>query len=124
MRNDSSGDDLIFLSGESEPEQEHSEQEPGASPRLRRSARKRKSTSGIEHSMHKGSTSKKKKTSPASKMPKVTRSPPKGASQKQPDPKPQDLPQAQGSQGNPSGSFEALLVAMEERLSAKIEKAS
>lgn len=118
MRNDSSGDDLIFLSGESEPEQTE-QQDAGASPRLRRSVRKRKSTSGVEHSMLKGSTSKKKKTSPTSKMPKVTRSPPKGASQK-----PQEQPQAQGPQGNQNGSFEALLVAMEERLSAKIERAS
>ena len=64
--------------------------------------------------MTKGSCSKKKKSSP-DKMPKVARSPPKG--QEQP---PQNA-QATCQSGQ---NFEALLLAMESRLAAKIEKAS
>ena len=57
------------------PEWDGSGQDQGASPQLRRSARKRKSTAG-DDSLLKGSSSKKKKASPG-KMPKTARSPPK-----------------------------------------------
>ena len=93
-------EDVIFLTPEGDQEAEKEDQ--GASPQLRRSARKRKSTAGDEV-MSRESSSKKKKSSP-SNMPKVTRSPPRN--------------EAQGQ------SFEALLLAMESRLTSKIEKAS
>ena len=93
----------VFQSPEWDPD--GAGQDQGASPQLRRSARKRKSTAGDD--TLKGSSSKKKKASPK-KMPKTARSPPK--------------PQANGEQ--PSQTFEALLLAMEGRLTAKIEKAS
>ena len=63
--------------------------------------------------MTRGSSSKKKKSSP--KMPKVPRSP-AGA--------PQQQPQQQGGQASQGQSFETLLLAMEGRLTAKLEKAS
>ena len=85
-------EESIFLSPEWDPSQDGADQ--GASPHLRRSARKRKSVADEDLS---GSNSKKKK------MPKVPRSP----------------QQSQAGQ-----SFEALLLAMEGRLSAKIERAS
>ena len=47
-------------------------------------------------------------------MPKTARSPPKA----------QGNAQAKTPQDNPTQSFEALLIAMENRLSAKLEKAS
>ena len=78
----------------------------GASPQLRRSARKRKSTAG-DDSFKSTSSKKKKKVSPG-KMPKTARSPNK--------------PQADQASGGQS--FEALLLAMEGRLSAKFDKAS
>ena len=60
---DSEEEESVFQSPEWEPDQ-------GASPQLRRSSRKRKSTAGAgDEDMTKGSSSKK------SKMPKVTRSP-------------------------------------------------
>ena len=105
-------EDAVFLS----PERDHPEQDKpdqGASPQLRRSTCKRKSTAGGDEDMTKGSNSKKKKSSPP-KMPKVPRSPAAGAA-----------PQPAQSQQPPLGqSFEALLLAMEGRLSAKLEKAS
>ena len=101
---DSEEEDGIFQSPEWDPTPDTDQ---GASPQLRRSTRKRKSTAG-DDSMTQGNSSKKKKASP-NKMPKVTRSPPKAQAAPTPD-------QAQ--------SFEALLLAMEGRLSAKMEKAS
>ena len=98
-------EEAVFLSPEWDPTQE--DQDQGASPKLRRSARKRKSTAG-DGSMVNGSASKKKKKVTPEKMPKVARSPPKTA----------PAPDQQGQ------SFEALLLAMENRLAAKIERAS
>ena len=103
------GDELVFLSPEEEPPTNGTD--TGASPVLRRSARKRKSTAA-DDSMVKESSSKKKKSSP--KMPKVARSPPKGQGQVPP---PQE-------QANNQKSFEDLLLAMEGRIMAKLEKAS
>ena len=119
MRNESEcGDDIVFLSpeGESPP----AKPDAGASPRLRRSSRKRKSTAGGEDSMSKGASSKKKKTSPnkSPNMPKVARSPAKGAQPPTTGTTPTSKTPQQGQ------SFEALLLAMEGRLSAKLEKAS
>ena len=96
-------EEQVFQSPEWEPSAAVPDQ--GASPQLRRSTRKRKSTAG--DSANNGTSSKKKKASPG-KMPKTARSPPK--------------PQADRT--SPSKSFEALLLAMEGRLTAKMEKAS
>ena len=109
-RGEDSEEEQVFQSPEWTPTQETQERSAGAagaSPQLRRSARKRKSTAGDDSLLLKVSESKKKK-----EMPKVNRSPPKGPVNGQ--------GQAQG-QGQ---SFEALLLAMEGRLTAKIEKAS
>ena len=98
-------EDGVFQSPEWDPSGPVNDQ--GALPQLRRPARKRKSTAG-EDGLLKGASSKKKKSSPGN-MPKTARSPPK----------------PQGDQGTGSGqSFEALLLAMEGRLSAKLEKVS
>ena len=96
---ESEEDEAVFLSPEWDPVQD---KDQGASPQLRRSARKRKSTTEEELSKN----SKKKKSSP--KMPKVPRSPASGG---------QPAQQSQQQQ-----SFEALLLAMENRITAKIEK--
>ena len=113
-----SGDELVFLS----PEEEFEPEEPdtGASPRLRRSSRKRKSTAAVPE-MSKGSCSKKKRnltggkqTPPPKEMPKTARTPSKETHQDKPK------PQEAGAGGN----FEALLLAMEGRLTAKLEKVS
>ena len=95
----------VFKSPEWEPD--NTGQDQGASPQLRRSARKRKSTAGEDGPL-KNSCSKKKKASPGN-MPKTARSPPKT----------QGNAQAQAGQ-----SFEALLLAMEGRLTAKLERVS
>ena len=116
MRNDSeSGDDLAFLSPESEPETQKADN--GASPHLRRSSRKRKSIADVDSAMPKGSSSKKKrnttgsgtKTSPS--MPRVPRSPAEKPAEKQ----------AQNEQSNQALNFEALLTGMEGRLGTKID---
>ena len=113
---ESEEEDAVFLS----PEWDPCGADQGVSPQLRRSARKRKSTAGGgEESMSKGSSSKKKKQSP-SKMPKVPRSPVAGQNTGQ---------GTQGQSGKTTSqegtqSFEALLLAMEGRLAAKLEKAS
>ena len=111
------GDEVVFLSPDESPPKKESNEDQGASPQLRRSNRKRKSVSVVQD-MSKGSSSKKKKgspnkNSPASKqdssaMPKTTRTPPKAADE--------------GSAG-PSGmaAMSAMLVAMEERLSNKLD---
>ena len=111
---DDDQEELVFLSPDEEFSSEPaSSQDQGASPQLRRSTRKRKSTAGGNEDMSKGSSSKKKKNSPP-KMPKVPRSPAQSQTQAPPQ-------QGQAPQGQ---SFEALLLAMEGRLTAKIERAS
>ena len=97
----------VFKSPEWEPDTPGQDQ--GASPQLRRSARKRKSTAGEEGPSK--NSSKKKKSSP-DHMPKTARSPPKAQGN------------AQAKTPQDTQSFEALLIAMENRLSAKLEKAS
>ena len=100
-RGEDSEEEQVFQS----PEWDSSKpgEDTGASPQLRRSTRKRKSTAGDDSLRASGSKKKKE-------MPKVGRSPPRGQAQAQ------DQGQAQ--------AFEAMLLAMEGRLSAKIEKAS
>ena len=127
MPGDRSGDskeeeDVVFQSPEWDSDQDKPDQ--GASPHLRRSARKRKSTAG--DSMTKGLAQEEEvlpTKSPAKSMPKVHRSPmsgqmaqtkSKGKNTTQPP-----LPTATQSQ-----SFEALLLAMEGRLAAKMEKSN
>ena len=106
-RAEDSEEEQVFQSPEWEPAP-GAKDSVGASPQLRRSARKRKSTAGDDSLV-----TKKKRQSPT-KMPKVTRSP-KGQTS-------QDQAQAQG-QGQ-AQAFEAMLMAMEGRITAKIEKAS
>ena len=112
MPESESGDELEFLS----PEEGPSPDETGASPRLRRSSRKRKSVAA-DPDMSKGTSSKKKRNLTGNKqaspgeMPKTARTPPKEGQDKT---RPQDN----------SNNFEALLLAMEGRLAAKLEKVS
>ena len=129
---DSEQDELVFLSPDSSPEKQETADQ-GASPvlGLRRSTRKRKSTSAVV-GMTKGSSSKKKKSSPKTKtpqataatMPKVPRSP----SSQQPPPQPQaegrQSAQKQQPQQPQEPSIQQLLLAMEARLTGKIEKTS
>ena len=104
--------EVVFLSPDESPPKDQ-----GASPQLRRSNRKRKSVTVQD--MSKGSSSKKKKNSPVKRviaspkgqtnneenMPKVTRTPPKS-----------------GEGGTTGGQdVAALLLAMEERLSSKLD---
>ena len=113
-------DELVFLSPEeSFPEESPGEvKDQGASPVLRRSNRKRKSTSASVTDMSKGSSTKKKKTSPGKEndpgknMLKIPRTPQQGQSQEGQghDPGPKE----------PTAGFEALLLAMEGRLTARL----
>ena len=119
---DSDGDEAVFLS----PLEEATAAEvpdQGASPTLRRSTRKRKSTSAFPD-MTKGSSTKKKKKTPPSErvtsdpgkaMPKIPRTP-----QAQPG-----TPRTNSTDGEttaPQPDIAALLAAMENRITAKIEK--
>ena len=105
-------EDIVFLTPEEDPS------DHGASPALRRSARKRKSTTS---DMLKGSGSKKKKGgSPAQKeadpgksMPRIPRTPQGGQPPRQTEERPEAV-----------STFEALLLAMEGRLSSKIDKSN
>ena len=113
------GDEVVFLSPDESPPKKAPNEDQGASPQVRRSNRKRKSVSLVQD-MSKGSSSKKKRSSPnknrteespASKqdsVPKTTRTPPKTAEE--------------GAAG-PSGmaAMSAMLIAMEERLSNKLD---
>ena len=107
-------EELVFLSPEeSFPEEKQEDQ--GASPVLRRSNRKRKSTASVSMSMSdmpKNSGSKKKKESPG----KPSESDPGKSMPK--------IPRTPTTQTDQPQSFEALLLAMEGRLSAKLEKVS
>ena len=106
----------MFLSPEEELSSKKSPvKDQGASPVLRRSNRKRKSTAPVSD-MTKGSSNKKKRNSPAKQesdpgrsMPRIPRTP--QATE----------PEREGSLGQ---GFEALLLAMEGRLTAKLERAS
>ena len=117
---DSEGDneEVVFLSPDESPPKN---QDPGASPKLRRSSRKRKS---VSNDMSKGSGSKKKKTSPikateeqVKNMPRVARSP-QGTQRPQAE---QPLAEQPGPTDSRMGEFERMLLAMESRLSSKIE---
>lgn len=101
------GDDLVFLSPDKSPPKN---QDQGASPQLRRSNRKRKSVSVQDMSKGTNSSSKKKKSSPAKNaMPKVARTPPKAAEE------------ATKEADKGDGGIAAMLLAMEERLSSKLD---
>ena len=125
-------DDVIFLSPDESPPKSK-DNDPGASPVLRRSNRKRKSVSAANcpppgGEMSKGSSAKKKKASPSKAeepgkaMPKIPRTP---VAQ---DAKAADPPTNAGEKGKETpdkgGEFERLLAAMEARLSSKIDAAS
>lgn len=58
-------DDVVFLS----PDESPTNKDQGASPRLRQSNKKRKSTSAVSTDMSKGSGTKKKKCSPPKESP-------------------------------------------------------
>ena len=111
---DSEGDDLVFLSPEEslggEEEEQAAGKGQGASPNLRRSSRKIKSVN-VPGNMSKNSATKKKKSSqdPGKRMPRIPRTP-QGATA--------------GADTQPASDLEALLLAMERRLTDRIEKAS
>ena len=112
------GDDAVFLSPEEDlPD---SNQDHGASPvLLRRSNHKRKSTSAPQNQGMPGGSSPAEKSK---EMPGVSRSPEQPQRQ-QPTSQQQACGDGNGqTQGEQSGQgYEALLLAMEARLSAKIE---
>ena len=120
-------DDVIFLSPDESPQKEENSQ--GASPQLRRSNRKRKSVTTVrDMSKGVGSSSKKKKNSPKTKqnspkdssnknMPKVPRTSPKGTA----DNNKQDTHSDKNKSGNGPENFAELLMAMEARLSSKLD---
>ena len=118
MRDDSeSGDDLVFLSPPEGPVPE--KPDTGASPRLRRSSRKRKSTADP---VNKESHPKKKRNSTGNKgadMPRTARTPAKDG-----QPKEAQTPK-EGTAGPTSkdqaSSLENLLAGMESRLASKID---
>ena len=119
VRSDSENEaELVFLSPDEEvskPPESKKVEDQGASPVLRRSNRKRKSTAAHED-MPKDSGSKKKKAaSPEAAMPKIPRTP-SGAEDRQDKDKDKDT--------SSSKAFEAMLLAMEARLGAKMEKAT
>ena len=117
-----SGDELEFLSPEGEPAPE--QPDTGASPRLRRSSRKRKSVANLDKpDMQRGSGSKKKRrstgnkqASPEANMPKLPRTPAGEQAQAAPP-----TPTQQPSQTQALEALEALLVGMEGRLGSKID---
>ena len=125
VRSDSENEaELVFLSPDEEPRPQQGDQ--GASPVLRRSNRKRKSTAAYsETDMSKSSSSKKKKSSPdpGKSMPRIPRTP---QTAEQPSTAAQDLasttPKQKEMDKTPQQSgLEALLVGMEGRLSQKID---
>ena len=123
MSSESETDDLVFLSpDESVGEDEAGKtKDQGASPTLlRRSNRKRKSVT-VLGSMSKNSATKKKKNSPdpGKSMPRIPRTP---QGNKSPEGKGEDGKGEGGEQAKKPGELEALLLAMEERLAAKIDR--
>ena len=119
VRSDSENEaELVFLSPDEEapsPQERGQPSDQGASPVLRRSNRKRKSvTAYSESDMSRGSGSKKKKSSPSKDMPKTSRTPAKDG----------QAAAAQAEVPKQPTELEALLLAMEGRLSAKIDKAN
>ena len=110
------GDDLAFLSPEESFDQQAHDQ--GASPTLRRSNRKRKSVS-VPGNMSKTSTTKKKKNSPdnpGKSMPRIPRTPQGAAGTSE--------ERTGGENAESANGLEGLLLAMENRLAARIDKAS
>ena len=114
---DSEPEELVFLSPEEEFESKPAQPDPGASPQLRRSSRKRKSTTSYGVDMSKGSSSKKKKSSPSKNknMPRLPRTP-------------QGQDQDKDNEGGKDKDKDSrapdvveLLVAMEARLSSKLD---
>ena len=107
------GEDLVFLSPDESPVKDQ-----GASPTLRRSNRKRKSVTTTQD-MSKSSSSKKKKCSPnkvPDTMPKTTRTPVRGS-----DAAEQNGPKEAETADKPPNDFASLLMAMEARLSSKLD---
>ena len=130
---DSEPDDLVFLSPDSSPGEGQ-----GASPQLRRSNRKRKSTSagvGACSSMPRSSGKKKKTASPKNNaagqdMPKIPRTPTSasarvgpgtGPTQQQQEPTAGTTEQSVPDKGR-VGSMESFLLAMEGRLTGRMDK--
>ena len=122
-------DELVFLSPEEDfhDAEADKDKDQGASPVLRRSNRKRKS---VASEMTKGSGTKKKKNSSPKQdkesskgMPKLPRTP-QGAAQQQAHAQQQEGEETVAGQAGPGPGFEAMLLAMEGRITAKIERAS
>ena len=115
------GNDVVFLSPDESPAKS---EDQGASSVFKRSNRKRKSVSAAQD-MSKGSSSKKKKCSPGKTMPKVTRTPVRGSDPpEQADPEEAsaaEKPPSEKSLEKPPSDFAALLMAMETRLSSKLD---
>ena len=112
-------EEVVFLSPDESPPKKDTDQ--GASPQLRRSNRNRKSVT-VFQDMTKGQGSgKKKKCSPnknktSPEMPKVARTPQKGQADPQGGEEKADDKAANGPEG-----FAAMLLAMEARLSSKLD---
>ena len=122
VRSDSENEaELVFLSPDEEVRPTKNNQtDQGGSPVLRRSNRKRKSTTQYNESeMTKNSGSKKKKSSsspdhnPGTSMPRIPRTPQQGQD-KMPEP-------SADAQKQPFMDFERYLAGMEARLVSKIE---
>ena len=116
---DSENEDAAFLSPEEEFRQQEESQDHGASPKLRRSARKRKSVTSASD-MARGSEKKKKASptanrveDPGKSMPRIPRTP---VNEGPTLPSP---PRQSGRTG--VSTLEELLKGMEERLASKID---
>ena len=134
VRSDSENEneaELVFLSPDEEPVKKPTAADQGASPVLRRSNRKRKSTASFcDSDMSKNSGSKKKKNSPGrpqdssdpgKSMPRIPRTPQQEQQQAQ-DQAPQAQPPTPGDQRiNPIDTFERYLSGMEDRLVKKMD---
>ena len=122
VRSDSENEaELVFLSPEEEPPTRPEARDQGASPILRRSNRKRKSVTYSD--MTKNSGTKKKKTAspdPAKSMPRIPRTPQGGQEDKGEKSDKSDKNEPDSG----ANAFEAMLLAMEARLGAKMERAA
>ena len=127
VRSDSENEneaELVFLSPDEEPVKKPAAAaaDQGASPVLRRSNRKRKSTASFcDSDMSKNSGSKKKKSSPdpGKSMPRIPRTPQAPGQ----DPGQPQATQPQAASAAPLGScLEGLLAGMEERLASKMDE--
>lgn len=124
-------EEVVFLSPEWDSDQDKPDQ--GASPALRRSNRKRKSVSTVPE-MSKGAGSKKKKAGPSppkaddpgKSMPRIPRTPQQAtaAAAVVPPPGAQEGDTNQEVRAAPAHDFAAMLLAMEQRITTKMDQTS